>query len=270
MLPKYDENDPRDVFAQSIEVVELKEVVKVRELIKTNRPFPALSFRETDPTVMRQSSKQNKEQVKAYVMAHSRLVSRRKYLLVSKSEGSIEALRAEETDEGFEDTQLRCEFRGETEKGGSCPDWLYGEKAFDQLARMRPKNVDPLGFHRRAPSLQGHEFAADDCIDLTVSAPYEGTFPCPSSYHYGGYSYSIKPTDSKLYRWTMVLGRMLSDGTPLVIASVAQVVCPWEQRAPVSTSNGVSTLILRPSTLTSATFTRLVARQLQHTNSLPY
>jgi hypothetical protein len=137
-----------------------------------------------------QSSERNKEQVNAYIMAQSRLVCRWKHLLVSKSEGSIEALRAEEIDEGFEDAQLRCDLRGETENGGSCPDWLHGEKAFDQRARMRSKNVDPLGFHRRAPSLQGYptEFAADDCIDLTVSAPCEGMFPCPSSHHYGGYS----------------------------------------------------------------------------------
>ena len=176
MLLKFDESDPRDILAQSVEIVELKEVVKVRELIKTNRPFPAMSFRESDPTVMRQSRERSKEQINAYVMAHGRLVCRWKQLLVNKNEGYLERLRFEEADEGYgaEDTQLRYDFRGETEKGGSCPDWLDGEKDFDQRARLNSKNLDLLHFHRRAQSLQGDamDLTTDGVVDLTVSASF--------------------------------------------------------------------------------------------------
>lgn len=176
MLLKFDESDPRDILAQSVEIVELKEVVKVRELVKTNRPFPTMSFRESDPTVMRQSRERSKEQVNAYIMAHSRLVCRWKQLLVNKNEGYLERLRFDEADEGYgaEDTQLRFDFRGETEKGGSCPDWLDGEKDFDQRARLNSKNLDPLHFHRHAQSLHGDamDLTADGVVDLTVSASF--------------------------------------------------------------------------------------------------
>ena len=44
-----DEADGRDVYHQSVEVVQLEDVVRIRDLIKTNRPFPQCSFREVDP-----------------------------------------------------------------------------------------------------------------------------------------------------------------------------------------------------------------------------
>lgn len=71
MITKYNPKDARCVTEQSIETVELASVVKIRELVRTNQQFPALSFRETEPGRPRLSKK--------YIKDHCRLVCRWKY-----------------------------------------------------------------------------------------------------------------------------------------------------------------------------------------------
>ena len=140
MLMSFDDDDPRDIHHQSIETVQLREVVRLRELIKTNLPFPKYSFRESDENW--------RSQGKEYVMQHSRLLCRTKLIRRSNSEGTLQTLGEGETDEGYrtDDSQLRCDFRGETEKGGICARWLDGERDFDERERVRVQDIDLLNF----------------------------------------------------------------------------------------------------------------------------
>lgn len=68
MILQLDQNGHGDVIEQSAEVVELAAVVRIRELIKTNQQFPALSYRETDL----ESQKFSKQ----FIYDHCRLVCR--------------------------------------------------------------------------------------------------------------------------------------------------------------------------------------------------
>jgi len=143
MLLEYDENDPRDVYHQSVKNAHLGEVVKIRKLVKTNQPFPAFSFREADPHF--------RQQGKHYVLENGQLVCRTRQLIVSKNNGYLQVLRDNEADEGYamDDKDLRYRFRGDTKKGGACNKWLEGEKSFDRNERARCGNIDLLQFHRR-------------------------------------------------------------------------------------------------------------------------
>lgn len=158
MLLNPQENDTRDIYHQSIQTVELADVVRIRELIKTNRPFPALSFRETDP-----------RQSKDFTLPFGRLVCRTKLAIVGKAEGWLQALDEEETDDGYgiDPRQLRSDFRGETERGGMCATWLNGEKEFDEAEKERCHHIDILRFHRRDGSLEG-ESTDQNLMDLTT------------------------------------------------------------------------------------------------------
>ena len=143
MFLKLDENDRRDVLDQSIEVVRLAAVVKIRELVKTNQQFPALSYRETDPGSTRLG--------KDYIIDHCRLVCRWVYLKTSKNEGFLRRITEAGSDDGCSIPQdhLRDHYRGPTNKGGDSPGWLDTEEAFDRNERMRCRSIDPLGFHNR-------------------------------------------------------------------------------------------------------------------------
>jgi len=159
MILIFESNDPRDILAQSTATVGLHEVSKIRELVKTNRPFPALSFRESDPGI--------KKLGKDHTTAHGRLVCRYKLLLISKNEGWVQRLRVEETDEGCgsRDDQIRRVFRGETQRGGCCSGWLNGEREFDRRERLKCNNINLLHFHKAMVS------ATDGVVDLTMG-PY--------------------------------------------------------------------------------------------------
>ena len=147
MITRYNPKDARCVTEQSIETVELASVVKIRELVRKNQQFPGLSFRETEPGRPRLSKK--------YIKDHCRLVCRWKYLEIDKKTGSLIALTDVESDEGCSvlQTELRTKFRGRTIKGGTCPGWLDEEIAFERVERMRSRNIDPLHFHRPAPTV---------------------------------------------------------------------------------------------------------------------
>lgn len=141
MMANYDPNDSRDIAEQSIETINLAAVVKIRELIKTNQQFPALSFRETDPESLSLS--------KEYMNDHCRLVCRWNYVKINKNEGFLRRMTDVESDEGcaISQCQLRDDYRGLTTKGGDCARWLDTEEAFDGTERMRCFFIDPLGFH---------------------------------------------------------------------------------------------------------------------------
>lgn len=147
MVTRYNPDDARDITEQSIETVELAAVVKIRELVKTNQQFPALSYREIDP----ESSRLGKK----YISDHCRLVCRWKYLEINKKDGSLTALTDVESDEGcsIPQAELRTNFRGRTIKGGTSPGWLDEEVAFERVEQMRSRGIDPLGFHRLNPAI---------------------------------------------------------------------------------------------------------------------
>ena len=137
-------DDPRDILEQSIQTVGLAKVVRIRELVKTNQQFPALSYREIDQGSIRMG--------KQHILDHCRLVCRWKYLEVSKNEGSLKRLTEEESDDGCSISQeeSRYTFRGPTTKGGDSPGRLDAEEAFHQKERAKCSFIDPLGFYARA------------------------------------------------------------------------------------------------------------------------
>lgn len=143
MILKLDKNDHRDILEQSAKTVELAAVVRIRDLIKTNQQFPALSYRETDL----ESQKFSKQ----FIYDHCRLVCRWNYVRISKNEGFLRKMTDEESDEGHSIAQhhLKYDFRGLTVPGGDCPRWLDTEESFDRKERMRCFFIDPLGFHPR-------------------------------------------------------------------------------------------------------------------------
>ena len=141
MILRLDKSDHRDIFEQSAEIVELAAVVRIRELIKTNQQFPALSYRETDL----ESQKFSKQ----FIYDHCRLVCRWNYVKNSKNEGFLRKMTDVESDEGHSIPQyhLRHDFRGLTTPGGDCSGWLDTEESFDRKERSRCFFIDSLGFH---------------------------------------------------------------------------------------------------------------------------
>jgi len=141
MLLVFDENDPRDVYHQSIKAVPLSDVLRIRKLVVTNQLFPTFSFRQVDPNY--------RSQGRDYIMEYGQLVCRTRQVLVSKNEGYLQVHKDNEADEGYaiDDKEKRCDFRGETIKGGACKEWLTGEESFDRNERARCGNIDPLHHH---------------------------------------------------------------------------------------------------------------------------
>ena len=127
-----DEDDQRDPLIQGVETRSVSEVIKRRAIRLTNRPFPALSFRE--------DSKDTQE----VVMSERVLVCRFKYLCFyanakarmayTWSEKGLHRLKEDECDKrndnDVKDEDLRCVWRGETIPGGTKKGWLIGEKEF--------------------------------------------------------------------------------------------------------------------------------------------
>ncbi|KAL9103469.1 MAG: hypothetical protein Q9163_001497 [Psora crenata] len=125
LILNYSVFDSRDIIRQSTQSVRPDEVVKVRELVKTNQPFPALNYDIIDP--------RSTQMGRSWIYANCRL-----------------ALTHEECDngQGVESEALRLAFRGSTNKGGSCIEWDSGENYYDQQERIRCNYKDPLGFYQ--------------------------------------------------------------------------------------------------------------------------
>ena len=164
MMLTFDEDDSRDIYHQSLKTVQLSEVIRFRELIKTNLLFPSVSFRESDPNW--------RSQGKDFITNNGRIVCRTRLVREAKKGGSLLVLDETEADEayGVAKEELRCGFRGETEKGGMCPRWLDGEKIFESSDKARSRGIDPLHFHRHRAALQDN---THETFDLTDDEPYQ-------------------------------------------------------------------------------------------------
>lgn len=159
----YDDADPRDIYHQSTKVTQLSEVVRIRDLIKTNQPFPVASFREMD------TRRDIHGLGKDFILNHGRLVCRYKQVITSRTEGYLEVLAEDEADVdwGMDPRELRCHFRGETERGGMCRRWLDGEREFDHCERLN------RGTSRRHGSLPTDTMDLDspELVDMTGNEP---------------------------------------------------------------------------------------------------
>ncbi|KAL8711090.1 MAG: hypothetical protein Q9220_004471 [cf. Caloplaca sp. 1 TL-2023] len=148
------EEESNHTQAFSNETAELCSVIRIRDVVKTNAPYPAYSYKE-DPTNVGRS--------RDFVREHGRLVCRWKmtvsYRPLNKNrkwdEKSLERLRENEadTDVRLEDVHLRRRWRGTTNKGGSCADWLPGEQEFDAKEHRLNQGVEMFQFtsERRIP-----------------------------------------------------------------------------------------------------------------------
>ena len=118
---KLDKNDRRDILDQSMEVIELATVVRIRELVTTNQQFPALSYREIDPESKRFS--------KRFIYDYCRLICRWNYVKVSQNEGFLRKMSENESDDGCSIPQdrLKYSFRGLTTKGGDGRRYTFGD-----------------------------------------------------------------------------------------------------------------------------------------------
>lgn len=126
-----------------MEVEAVSNVLRIRDVIFTNAPYPSYSCRE-DP--------ENSKSPRDFIRDHGRLVCRWVFTTFytmrrrgrAWNEQSIMRLRADEVDtnSNLDDEHLRRRWRGSTSKGGSCAGWLPGERAFDMAERLTKRNVD--------------------------------------------------------------------------------------------------------------------------------
>ena len=138
MMLRSNPADTREIFKQSTNFVKIEDVIRIRELVLTNRHYPALSFREVDPSPM------NKD----FILAQSRLVCRWEFIVITDNHGVLQPIGEGEVN-GLHNTMIRMSknqkrfnFRGDTVKGGACRRWLPGEKSFDQAERRRCHQKD--------------------------------------------------------------------------------------------------------------------------------
>ena len=150
MILHIDVNNSRDILEQSMKVIKLATVVRLRELILTNQQFPALSYRETDP--------ESRALGKIYVNNYCRLICRWTFINISKNEGVVKRILDIESNAGYSIArrQLRNDFRGSTVKGGDCPERPVAEEAFNLMQRKRCFFIDPLGFHSPSTDVPRH------------------------------------------------------------------------------------------------------------------
>jgi len=110
LLLKNNTTDYRTVTRQSTETVALPQIVRIREMVKTNQLFPALSCGQSDAHMGRD-----------WTRRHSRLVCRWQFWYLNKNEGFLQALTQDACngDYGVDSQGLRHTFRGYTTRGGS-------------------------------------------------------------------------------------------------------------------------------------------------------
>ncbi|CAF9936100.1 hypothetical protein IMSHALPRED_010463 [Imshaugia aleurites] len=107
LMTKHESNNVQHIAEQSMETIKLAAVVKIRELVLTNRPFPELSFLGIETGNFTSAS------AKEYVRANCRLTCRWVYC---EDEGVLRRVTDIESDEGCSVPQanLRYNFRGQT------------------------------------------------------------------------------------------------------------------------------------------------------------
>ncbi|KAL9580101.1 MAG: hypothetical protein Q9212_004691 [Teloschistes hypoglaucus] len=124
-----DEDDPRDMKIQGMETVSVDDVVKRRKIRLTNQPWPKLSYRDDEDGLEDSDHTIRNQRVLAcrfmYVCFY---VSEERRNANSWSERVLQRLRAEDCDEwpgpngepcALADTELRKQWRGNTELGGA-------------------------------------------------------------------------------------------------------------------------------------------------------
>ncbi|KAL8912247.1 MAG: hypothetical protein Q9171_002702 [Xanthocarpia ochracea] len=119
-----------------VDLVSFSEVLRIRDAVLTNAPFPSFGCRE-DP--------QNSNKLREFLRDQGRLVCRWKLRISvqphSRSRPWIEKsiMRMAATEAGINsclvDEHLRRRWRGATLKMGSCASWLPGERDFDLKER---------------------------------------------------------------------------------------------------------------------------------------
>ncbi len=164
LMLRMDRDNPRDSMDQGMEEHRLELLGTVRELVFTNRRYPRTSHRD-DPASQGRSVYS--------IMSTGRLFCRQKHITTFNttkhraagraSETCLQFLAENEADEGASDRhdRLRQDFRGDTIKGGACPDFLEGERGFDQGERQAVQDFKAFS---RPPSRLAHTSIADHTI----------------------------------------------------------------------------------------------------------
>lgn len=144
-----------DHSSKNIWFVHLTDVVRVRDLIKTNMLWPAETYKEVDPNYKNFEDQYQKD--------YLRLVCRWKYCEINVKQGVIQRLSENECDivHSVAESVLRRTFRGDTIEYGACDAWLPEERDFDNAERVRTQHRDPLEFYKDPMTL----------IDLTIDSP---------------------------------------------------------------------------------------------------
>ena len=140
------EIDLRDTTTHSIKQVPLAEVLRRRNIHKTNRPFPAMSFRSSlnYSSQWAGASFEGRKMLNEVFRREGDLVCRWKFLAVYANENDLrhdksaeqsfaelDDLDCDEYADAFVPPEvLRYEARDFTSIGGACDSWLQGEKEF--------------------------------------------------------------------------------------------------------------------------------------------
>ena len=115
-------------------------------MILTNHIFPTGSYRGDDINLLLTNHA---------ILQNCRLACRWKYHAHSEKEGTLVALSFIEVDAGYQRADPKPAWRGTTLIGGSCADWLPGEKVFDRAERSQSENLDPFALHQLNDPLGG-------------------------------------------------------------------------------------------------------------------
>ena len=140
-IQRYNPNKEGDIYRQSLQHVEIRRVIAKRDMVLTNYTYPIGSYRDELVNMRLDNSA---------ILQRCRLACRWKYLSNGDKEGSLVMLEQNETDAWYKivSSRLRDSWRGSSVIGGSCTEWLPGEKDFDRAERRRCNDLDPLGLRR--------------------------------------------------------------------------------------------------------------------------
>ena len=139
------------MLQQSLETIAQDDILRVRELIVTNRPFPQLSFREDSfrmPT--------------DWTCDYGPLVCRTSYWEQNRHAGVIETVKIDICDDYAAANDLRAGFRGHTVFFGAATKASASEEQWNREERQRVRYRDPLRFYCRSEAMH-----LNSIVDLT-------------------------------------------------------------------------------------------------------
>ena len=145
-IQRYDPNMAGDIYRQSLQQVQLRQVIRLRDMVLTNHIYPTGSYRD---------NLTSRRLDHAEILRSCRLACRWKYLAYGDKEGRLLALDQTEADPWYHvtDERLKHTWRGESMILGSCEDWLPGEKEFEEKEQNRCNNIDPFDFRQQTDPL---------------------------------------------------------------------------------------------------------------------